>query len=229
MRGCRKISVSLGKRPQAHEQTEVDLATAETASQDAHAVVLGLEKDLADQRLALKQAIGLPPDATVNLRDVSLPSHVSTPSYASLTNNLEERRLDLLALKEGLRERGGKTARGHSGAVPEDQPRIQPPERHFQRPHPRARPDDRPADLRPRPGEHCAGAGDPAKASRRIFRPHLHRPFRCCDCASRYSCARKADRGGGSCDSGFAASRRGLSPRARARQRQRLRVLLRPK
>ncbi len=86
---------------QAHEQTEVDLAPAETASQDAHAVVLALEKDLADQRLALKQAIGLPPEWTVKLRDVSLPSHVSTPSYASLTNNLEERRLDLLALKKG--------------------------------------------------------------------------------------------------------------------------------
>ena len=86
---------------QAHEQTEVDLAPAEMASQDAHAVVLQLEKDLEDQRLALKQAIGLPPEWTVKLRDISLPSHVSTPSYANLTNNLEERRLDLLALKKG--------------------------------------------------------------------------------------------------------------------------------
>ncbi len=87
---------------QAHEQTEVDLASAESASQDAHATALGLEKDLADQRLAMKKAIGLPPDATVRLRDgISLPSHISTPSYSSLTNNLEERRLDLLALKKG--------------------------------------------------------------------------------------------------------------------------------
>ena len=87
---------------QAHEQTAVDLASAESASQDAHATALGLEKDLADQRLTMKRAIGLPPDATVRLREgISLPSHVSTPSYSSLTNNLEERRLDLLALKKG--------------------------------------------------------------------------------------------------------------------------------
>ncbi|MGI8956052.1 MAG: TolC family protein [Chthoniobacterales bacterium] len=90
------------KATAAHELTEVELATASVASQDAHAIVLGLEKDLADQRLALKKAIGLSPDATVQLRaGISLPSHVSTPSYSSLTNNLEERRLDLLALKKG--------------------------------------------------------------------------------------------------------------------------------
>ncbi|MGH8165237.1 MAG: TolC family protein, partial [Rhodanobacteraceae bacterium] len=86
----------------AHEQTEVDLAAAESASQDAHAVALGLEKDLADQRLAMKKAIGLPPHATVHLRDgISLPSHVATPSYAELTTGLQDRRLDLLALKKG--------------------------------------------------------------------------------------------------------------------------------
>jgi outer membrane protein, heavy metal efflux system len=87
---------------QAHEQTEVDLASAESASQDAHAIALGLEKDLADQRLAMKKAIGLPPDATVRLRaGISLPSQVLTPSYAELMSNLEERRLDLVALKKG--------------------------------------------------------------------------------------------------------------------------------
>jgi outer membrane protein TolC len=93
----------------AHEQTEVELASAETASQDAHEITLGLEKDLADQRLAMKKAIGLLPDATVRLRDsISLPSHVATPSYAELTNNLEERRLDLLALKKGYESQEAK-------------------------------------------------------------------------------------------------------------------------
>jgi cobalt-zinc-cadmium efflux system outer membrane protein len=86
----------------AHEQTEVDLATVESASQDAHATALGLEQDLAHQRLALKKAIGLPPDAQVHLREnISLPSRVSTPSYPELTANIEERRLDVLALKKG--------------------------------------------------------------------------------------------------------------------------------
>ena len=86
----------------AHEQTEIDLTTAESASQDAHATALGLEQDLAHQRLALKKAIGFPPDALVRLREnIALPSRVSTPSYAELAANLEERRLDLLALQKG--------------------------------------------------------------------------------------------------------------------------------
>lgn len=86
----------------AHEQTAVNLGAAEAGAQDAHAVALGLEQDLAHQRLAMKRAIGLPPDATVRLRNgLSLPSQVVTPSYASLSNNLEERRLDLLALQQG--------------------------------------------------------------------------------------------------------------------------------
>lgn len=90
------------KATAAHELTEIELSIASVASQDAHAIVLALEKDLADQRLALKKAIGLGPEATVHLRaGISLPSHVSTPSYSSLTTNLEERRLDLIALKKG--------------------------------------------------------------------------------------------------------------------------------
>ncbi len=93
----------------AHEQTEVDLASAETASQDAHATVLGLEKDLADQRLAMKKAIGLPSEATVKLGEgISLPSRVSTPSYTELTDNIEARRLDLLALKKGYQSQEEK-------------------------------------------------------------------------------------------------------------------------
>jgi cobalt-zinc-cadmium efflux system outer membrane protein len=86
----------------AHEQTAIDLGAAEAASQDAHAIALGLEQDLAHQRLAMKKAIGFPPDAQLHLRDgISLPSHVTTPSYAQLMTGLEDRRLDLLALKKG--------------------------------------------------------------------------------------------------------------------------------
>jgi len=86
----------------AHEQTEIDLTTAESASQDAHAIALGLEQDLAHQRLALKKAIGFPPEAPVRLRkNIALPSRVSTPSYSELAANLEDRRLDLLALQKG--------------------------------------------------------------------------------------------------------------------------------
>ncbi len=93
----------------AHEQTAIDLAAAQAASQDAHAVALALEQDLAHQRLALKRAIGFPPDAQLRLRaGISLPSHVSTPSSAELMANLEDRRLDLLALKKGYESEEAK-------------------------------------------------------------------------------------------------------------------------
>lgn len=91
------------------EQTAIDLGAAEAASQDAHVIALGLEQDLAHQRLALKRAIGFPPDAQLRLRDgISLPSRVSTPSSAQLTANLEDRRLDLLALKKGYESEEAK-------------------------------------------------------------------------------------------------------------------------
>ncbi len=93
----------------AHEQTAINLGAVEAASQEAHTTLLGLEQDLAHQRLAMKKAIGFPPDAEVRLRaGISLPSHVSTPSYASLTSNLEDRRLDLLALQKGYESEEAK-------------------------------------------------------------------------------------------------------------------------
>lgn len=93
---------TIRKAVNAHQKTELDLATAESASQDAHATALGLKQDLAHQRLALKRSLGVPPEALVRLRsNIALPSRVATPSLGELTNGLEERRLDLLALKKG--------------------------------------------------------------------------------------------------------------------------------
>ncbi len=86
----------------AHAKTELDLATVESARQDAHAIVLGLRQDLAHQRLVLKKSLGVPPDTSIQLSsDIAVPSRVSTPSLLELIEGLEERRLDLLALKKG--------------------------------------------------------------------------------------------------------------------------------
>jgi cobalt-zinc-cadmium efflux system outer membrane protein len=85
-----------------HEKTVMDLAAAETASQDAHAVLLGLQQDLRHQRLVLNQSLGLPPDASVRPQaGVVLPSRVRLPSEQQLTEAVQDRRLDLLALKRG--------------------------------------------------------------------------------------------------------------------------------
>jgi cobalt-zinc-cadmium efflux system outer membrane protein len=85
-----------------HEKTVLELAAAETASQDAHAVLLGLQRELRHQQLVLNQSLGLPPDMPVRPEPgVVLPSRVRLPSEQQLASGIEERRLDLLALRRG--------------------------------------------------------------------------------------------------------------------------------
>ncbi|MDB6093903.1 MAG: Outer rane efflux protein [Verrucomicrobia bacterium] len=84
-----------------HDQTVVELATADAAGQSAHATRLQLEQAVASDRLILNETIGLPPATSLRLRDSALPSQIDPPSAAELDATLESRRLDLLALKRG--------------------------------------------------------------------------------------------------------------------------------
>jgi outer membrane protein TolC len=85
-----------------HERTLLDLSAAEAASVDAHAAVLNQQHDEEDQRLALNKALGLAPDAIVTIDPgIVLPDSVAVPSAAELLAGLEDRRLDLLALRLG--------------------------------------------------------------------------------------------------------------------------------
>jgi outer membrane protein TolC len=83
-------------------RTLVDLAAAEAALQEAHATVLDLKQDARKERLALNRSLGLPPGVTVVIqKGAGLPSQVPAPSAAELLAGLEERRLDLVALRRG--------------------------------------------------------------------------------------------------------------------------------
>ena len=87
---------------EAHEKTVLDLAAAESTSQDAHATTLSLEQDLGKQRILFNKALGLPPEARPRIQsDIILPSSLAVPSEGELVAKMESRRLDLLALKEG--------------------------------------------------------------------------------------------------------------------------------
>ena len=84
-------------------KTTLDLAAAEAALQEARAAVLELEQDLRRQRLLLNRALGLPPEARVRLQaGIRFPSTLALPSARELESGLEERRLDLMALKRGI-------------------------------------------------------------------------------------------------------------------------------
>lgn len=79
-----------------------ELAVAEAASQRAHMDLLAAQADADTQRLTLKRALGLPPDAPIDV--VSRPpASVSLPDRATLAAAMDTRRLDLVALRAGYR------------------------------------------------------------------------------------------------------------------------------
>jgi outer membrane protein TolC len=86
----------------AHQQTLLELSAAQTASQKAHADFLAARRDFVRAQLMLNQALGLAPDAQVRLAgDLSLPAKLELPAEEELLSNLDQRRLDLFALRRG--------------------------------------------------------------------------------------------------------------------------------
>jgi cobalt-zinc-cadmium efflux system outer membrane protein len=85
-----------------HEKTILDLTAAEAASLDAHGAVLAQQRDLQDQRRALNKSLGLAPDVRVKLDpDIILPDHIVLLPADQILAGIEDRRLDLMALKLG--------------------------------------------------------------------------------------------------------------------------------
>jgi outer membrane protein TolC len=84
-----------------HQKTLLDLSAAESASRDTVEAEVAQERELRRERLQLNQSLGLSPDADLKLRDVELPSHFASPPVRELLDNLDNRRLDLVALRHG--------------------------------------------------------------------------------------------------------------------------------
>ena len=83
------------------QKLAVDLSAAQAAQQEAHATVLGLERDLDKQRLALNRLLGLPAQRLAMVREGYPPLARNAPVAVELQKGLEDRRLDLLALRRG--------------------------------------------------------------------------------------------------------------------------------
>ena len=85
-----------------HDKTLLDLSAAEAASLDAGAAVISQEREAASARLALNKALGFAPDAEVKLAGgIALADNVIVPSPGEILAGLEDRRLDLVALRMG--------------------------------------------------------------------------------------------------------------------------------
>jgi len=101
--GLQQSTDAMRKAVDAHEKTVLDLAAAESASQDSRAIMLALEQEFEKQRLGLNKILGAEPDTKVTLRaGLVLPSRLAPPAKQDLFDNLESRRLDLLGLRQGL-------------------------------------------------------------------------------------------------------------------------------
>lgn len=86
----------------AGQMTELDLSAAETASNQAHANLLALQKQTAQQRLELNRLLGLPADTQIKLAaKIELPTELKLPAAGELVRDLEKSRLDLVALQRG--------------------------------------------------------------------------------------------------------------------------------
>jgi outer membrane protein TolC len=82
--------------------TRIDLAAADAALQKMHASVLNTEQQREEARLALNQLLGFPDAESIVLEQPTAPrSPKSLPAAALLIEGIEDRRLDLLALKHG--------------------------------------------------------------------------------------------------------------------------------
>jgi outer membrane protein TolC len=82
--------------------TIINLGAAQASLQKVHLQVQTIEQQCEQERLALNQTLGLPPGQRVPLpAHLEPPSPQTLPPLRDLSRNLEERRLDLLALKMG--------------------------------------------------------------------------------------------------------------------------------
>jgi cobalt-zinc-cadmium efflux system outer membrane protein len=82
--------------------TEMDFSAAQTASYQVHSTVLEIQKQVSEQTLKLNQILGLNTDANIILQNgIELPSSIEIPNTDKLLNDLDKRRLDLVALRLG--------------------------------------------------------------------------------------------------------------------------------
>jgi len=78
------------------------LNAAQVASRQANETLLDLEKQADQERLQLRRLLGLPAGTRIRLAgDINLPPRMEPPPDTVLFEGLEQRRLDLLALRRG--------------------------------------------------------------------------------------------------------------------------------
>lgn len=81
--------------------TELERVAAVSAKNLVDIRLLALEQQIKQQRQRLNRALGLNPHEVIKLQETACLSQLSTPSYEVLIEHVDNRRLDLMALKLG--------------------------------------------------------------------------------------------------------------------------------
>ena len=107
-RRLRRNLKAIKKAVSEGNMTVVDLEAVEAAVRRTHDMVLGIKQRLEQERLGLDRTLGFPPSSHLLLRGNALIPEVKNknlPTLRDIMKGIEERRLDLLALKEGYLSR----------------------------------------------------------------------------------------------------------------------------
>ena len=82
--------------------TIVDLDAVESTLRSAHSTALSTSQKLEQERLRLNLVLGFPPKSYIPLKkNMAFPALKTLPSLNGIMKGIENRRLDLLALKQG--------------------------------------------------------------------------------------------------------------------------------
>ncbi len=101
-KGLEENFAAIKKSADTGDMTITQLAAAQTSLDRVRLQVLTTRRDLEQERLALDQSLGFPPDKAVRLKkDTPVPGVEGIPFAPELLEGLEERRIDLIALKMG--------------------------------------------------------------------------------------------------------------------------------
>ena len=101
-KGLKKNRDAVKKAVDWGDMTAITLSAAEAALQAVHLTVLSTRQQLVKEQLALNQTMGFSPERIVHLQTgTSVPEIDTIPSIETIMQGIEDRRLDLLALKMG--------------------------------------------------------------------------------------------------------------------------------
>ncbi len=105
-KALRKNLEAIRKAVAQGNMTLVDLDAVDATLRRIHTTVLNIEQKLRQERLALNRVMGLPPSSDIPLKaGMKLPAIKTLPSLRGIMKGIENRRLDLMALRQGYKSR----------------------------------------------------------------------------------------------------------------------------